>query len=407
MKLPKGIELHGSHLRLSFYFNRKRYRESLGLEPNKQNIKFAENKLASIKYEISVGTFDVAKHFPNSKNAYKSDRSITFSELINEWLKMKEVDIRSTTLNRYKKTTDVIAKMYGASRSIKTLNVRSVEELRVEILRGRTARTANTYLSVLTGLLSYAYKFEYIDTDLSKIRKIKAPELNITPFSRDEISRAILACRHAQHQNIITVMVYSGIRIGELCALAWEDIDLSTGKMVIRRALADHKKLKTTKTDKERVVDLLPPAKAALASQKAITFMRPSNVYDISQPDKTIDKQILTFVFLPNVTQASTTHPFMAKVTVNKLWRGLCKRAGITYRTSYNLRHTYASWMLTSGVNISYLAKQMGHANFMMIAKVYGKWMEDSSKSESEKAWAKMQENMQNNPISAPRISEG
>lgn len=400
MKLPKGIELHGSHLRLSFYFNRKRYRESLGLEPNKRNIKFAENKLTSIKYEISVGTFDFSKHFPNSKNAYKADRSMTFAELIDEWLKMKEVDIRSTTLNRYKKTTDVIAKMYGPSRSVKTLSVRSVEELRVEISRGRTARTANSYLSVLTGLLSYAYKFEYTDLDLSKIRKVKSPELNITPFNKSEIDRAISSCRHEQHKNIITLMVYSGIRIGELCVLAWEDIDLNTGKMIIRRALADHKKLKTTKTDKERVVDLLPPAIEALRSQKLLTFLRPSSAYEIEKSDKTTDLEHLNFVFSPNITQASTSHPFMAKITVSKMWQGVCKRAGIPYRTVYNLRHTYASWMLTAGVNISYLAKQMGHANFLMIAKVYGKWMDDSSESESKKAWGKLEKLNQLDPNS-------
>nr|WP_253819194.1 integrase [Vibrio coralliilyticus] len=54
----------------------------------------------------------------------------------------------------------------------------------------------------------------------------------------------------------------------------------------------------------------------------------------------------------------------------------------------YGPCHTYTSWMLSyANVNIAYLAQQMGHSNFLMIANVYGKWMKNTNMSESEKAW--------------------
>ncbi|GIA48455.1 integrase-related protein [Vibrio cholerae] len=65
--LPSGIEVHGNSLRIVFYYNGKRYRESLGLTPNKQNINFARQKREAILYEMKIGTFNYSAHFPESK----------------------------------------------------------------------------------------------------------------------------------------------------------------------------------------------------------------------------------------------------------------------------------------------------------------------------------------------------
>ncbi|MCG7588279.1 Arm DNA-binding domain-containing protein, partial [Photobacterium sp. OFAV2-7] len=56
--MPTGVEVHGSSLRVVFLYRRKRYRESLGLPPTKANIKFAAGKIATIKHEIKMGTFN-------------------------------------------------------------------------------------------------------------------------------------------------------------------------------------------------------------------------------------------------------------------------------------------------------------------------------------------------------------
>ncbi|PNM40576.1 tyrosine-type recombinase/integrase [Vibrio cholerae] len=68
------------------------------------------------------------------------------------------------------------------------------------------------------------------------------------------------------------------------------------------------------------------------------------------------------------------------------MWTALCKKGGVRYLNQYQLRHTYASWMIThANVNVSYLAQQMGHADITMVARVYGKWLVESNKKESER----------------------
>ncbi|MGR5239130.1 Arm DNA-binding domain-containing protein, partial [Vibrio alfacsensis] len=56
--LPPGIELHGKALRISFFISGKRFKETLGLEPTKQNIKYANGLRETIMHEIRVGTFN-------------------------------------------------------------------------------------------------------------------------------------------------------------------------------------------------------------------------------------------------------------------------------------------------------------------------------------------------------------
>ncbi|MCY9843591.1 site-specific integrase [Vibrio caribbeanicus] len=218
-----------------------------------------------------------------------------------------------------------------------------------------------------------------------------SPENRINPFTMDEIAEALEACMQEQHKNMITLLAYTGLRTGELCGLAWEDVDFENKTLTIRRATFEARGLKTPKTDRERTVDLMPPALEALQSQKKLSWFYPRKEHEVELADKTIRIDNIRFVFNPKATEnlnAKTPYDYFSKTAPNKMWKNICKRAGIPYRNVYQLRHTYASWMLSyANVSIAYLALQMGHSNFLMIANVYGKWMKNTNMSKSEKAW--------------------
>lgn len=60
---------------------------------------------------------------------------------------------------------------------------------------------------------------------------------------------------------------------------------------------------------------------------------------------------------------------------ITKRWRKAIEKAGVRYRKPYQTRHTYASMMLSAGENVMYVAGQMGHADWSMLVKVYGRWI--------------------------------
>lgn len=78
----------------------------------------------------------------------------------------------------------------------------------------------------------------------------------------------------------------------------------------------------------------------------------------------------------------------MGHRAIGRIWKSMCSIARVKYRNPYQLRHTYGSWLIThTNVNVSYLAEQMGHAAVAMIAKIYGNWLKEANKAESERAW--------------------
>jgi integrase len=103
-----------------------------------------------------------------------------------------------------------------------------------------------------------------------------------------------------------------------------------------------------------RDVELDDQALAALQAQKAATFLAGDHVF-----------------LNPRTGKAWETDAQIRKT----LWQPLCLRAGVRYRNPYQLRHTYASAMLTAGANPWYVAQQLGHVDVTMVFQTYGKFI--------------------------------
>jgi len=72
-------------------------------------------------------------------------------------------------------------------------------------------------------------------------------------------------------------------------------------------------------------------------------------------------------------------------------WEKLLSRAKVRRRVAYQSRHTYACWSLTAHGNIAFIAKQMGHKDYSMLVKVYGRWMDSESENEAEFIWRELE----------------
>ncbi|MCA0936697.1 site-specific integrase [Vibrio alginolyticus] len=390
-QLPSGIEIHGNSLRISFYYNFTRYKETLGLPPTKQNIKYAQGLRETVIYEIKTGTFNYAHRFPNSKHAIGKFTNGKLGEMGKEFLEYKSHNIRRSSLERMSIALRGFFDFHGAKRSIETLTPRSLTQYKNDLVIGRNGKTINNHLTTVNSFLKWLYKMGYLLQDLSQIlEKVKQAPSDINPFSFEEIETALACCRVLQHKTMITLAVYTGLRTGELTTLAWEDVDLENGTLHIRRSAYKDRGLKTTKTDEERFVDLPPPAIEALRAQSELTHSMPAKEYEVELPDKSFKNESLHFVFNPKAVRAQkgSDYDYYGHRAIIRIWQSLCNDAGIKYRNPYQLRHTFASWMITHGhVNISYLAQQMGHSDITMIAKIYGKWLKEANKKESERTW--------------------
>lgn len=71
-------------------------------------------------------------------------------------------------------------------------------------------------------------------------------------------------------------------------------------------------------------------------------------------------------------------------------------------RPPYQTRHTYACWNLTARGNLAFIANQMGHNDYSMLVKVYGRSIDSDSPRELERIW----EDMQNMVKNVPNLSQ-
>ncbi|ELI9035821.1 DUF3596 domain-containing protein [Morganella morganii] len=403
---PAGVENHGGSLRIWFMFQGKRYRESLKLPDTPKNRKYASDVRQSVLYEIRTGTFDYYRRFPESKNAlkFRTDeiKEITVKGIIQKWLALKTPEISLNTLRRYACKLETCWTILGEDRHLESLTREDILDLRNTLLnglhrpargrkfisRGRTVATVNDYLVCCKGVLKFAYENGYLGTDLTLgVSKLKKSRTIPDPFSQGEFKRLINACTNQQSVNLWTVAFYTGIRHGELSALAWEDIDLEAGTITVRRNWTSVKLFTLPKTDAgtDRVISLLDPAKSALQSQRELTLLRPPVKVSVHLREHgKIRTDKCTFVFDPNLYARGKTEKTncYSGTSISDIWSRAIRKAGLRHRNAYQTRHTYACWMLAAGANPSFIASQMGHTSAQMIFSVYGNWMQGNNETQ-------------------------
>lgn len=365
-----------SSIQITFQFRGQRCREKIALKPTAANLTRAEQHRAAILHAIAAGTFDYAATFPDSPNAQKfADRrgQITSAEVyLNAWLSEQKKHLKASTHEGYSKIVNNVLVPAVGNLALCDINRRTIRSVLDGISAGNK-RLANIQ-SVLRAALTAAMHDDLIETNpmygWTYARK-EAPKSRdkIDPFSPEEQAQ-ILACCPPALRNQWQFMFWTGLRTSEMVALEWGDIDFLRGVAMVDKALtsaADEPE--DTKTSSgRREVKLLGPALEALSAQKAITFLAggPIFAHHITGRRWEGDQQVRKSAWIP-----------------------IIRKAGVRYRRPYQTRHTYASMMLSAGEHPMWVAQQMGHADWTMIARIYGRWMPAADTTAGSRAESK------------------
>jgi len=373
-------------------WRRVRCRESLGLPITKANIKHAALLRAAIIHEIKTGHFDYGRHFPNSKHAtnYSNVRDERLSALLERYKPLKAVDITPETEEKYGYALEICTHLVGKDRLASTLLPEDIQLLRTQLIADRAPSTANHYLATFAGFLGWCESNGYCREGLAAACiRFAMQDREPDPLTQAEFDLLITkGCLHRQDAAAITLAVYTGLRPGELCGLAVEDIDLDQGQIRITRAITARGTFKLPKTGKPRTVMLMPPAiEACKVLMDLIKGDKPEeiNIYHNRHESRTEQATPL----LSPATQArkKVINKWFVPTAWNTKWAAIQHRAQIRPRRPYQTRHTYACWCLTARGNLAFIAKQMGHKDFTMLVEVYAKWMDDESSNELSRIW--------------------
>ena len=159
-----------------------------------------------------------------------------------------------------------------------------------------------------------------------------------------------------QWENLFRFAIQTGLRSSELCALRWRDIDF-VGKTAHVQSASVSGVTKGTKTKAgTRKVELTDEAMIALNDQKPFSFMKNGCVFE----------------------DPKTNKPWASADAIRKkAWVPTLRKAGIRYRNPYQTRHTFATRLISRGVNLFWLAAQMGHKGPEMLFRHYGRYLKE------------------------------
>ncbi|WP_019519362.1 Arm DNA-binding domain-containing protein [Faucicola boevrei] len=373
-KISTGIEPLKKSIRIWWKINGQRERETLELPPTPQNLEHAKQIAEMIKMQLTLGTFDHAKTFPNSKKRPQA----YFGYYINQFLNIEQHKIAQVSFDTYKSKIEHHIRPYWQHIHIAKITTADLENWIYNILLKKlSSKTVKEILMIWRKIYrQWARNQQYINDPSQYITIKQADPDDINPFTKEEIRTILDNETDPTLKNLWTVMLWSGLSSHELMPLAVTDLDLANKSLYVRRSYVKGNYRVTKNRRRKRQIALLPNVIQALKNQQEIVKNNAPNTINITDRDNKKTKQeTLTWLWYNPKTKNHFT-----RSQLDLRWESHLKKCKITYRPINNGRHTYASQVLSTGaVSAEWLANQLGHTNTEMIHKHYGKFIPKDS----------------------------
>ena len=239
---------------------------------------------------------------------------------------------------------------------------RDIEMLILELKqKGLVNKSINGIITFVQAILNYGVENEFIYSNpILKFKKLPQVKLDVHFLTETQITTFLKVTQDfaPQYYAFFSTAIYTGMRRGELLALEWSDIDFKTHRIKVNKQIYKGVK-QSTKTNKERVIDI------------------PDRLVKILIEHKKENNVLCKLVFHnngrpihPYTMESVYFHPLIKKC--NEL---LDEENHIDKIRFHDLRHTYATYLLSNGVPVKYVQEQLGHSTARMTLDTYASFM--------------------------------
>lgn len=276
----------------------------------------------------------------------------TLDDYLERWLSEKARQVKPRTIESYGYTV----KRY-ISPKLGRVKLSKLTPLRIQTALGQIAdevspHSSNYSRSVLVMALNQAVKWRLLATNpVNAVDKVRVDKRDMTIWTTEQVGAFLEHAKSHKLYALFYLAITSGLRIGELLALSWSDLD---GNLLhVRRNLTKQGgtwALASTKTSKgRRVVTLASDTLEALAEHRRNQAADQELVGEGWQrPGHMFTTEIGTYLDHRNVLRT---------------WHGLQDRAGVPRARLHDARHLHVSLLVRHGLDARTIADRVGHTN--------------------------------------------
>jgi len=293
-------------------------------------------------------TFNIQENkYNRNKTAIKN-----ISHLCDEWLKKTKIKIKDSTHGTYHRVIHNHVIPYFNNIELRNINNKIVQDfIAYKHDSGLSAKTIHDMVIILLQIIKYAEKEKYIidfDYDID-LPKLQIKEAQILTSAEEEKLNDYLKNNLTLINFGVILTKETGIRIGELCALKWSDINLNSKTLSITKTIQRIKNFDVNATSKTKIVITAPK------SQKSVR--------EIPLPDTIIAivKKLYNHQN-PDTYILTGTTKYIEPRLFQKKFKQLLEKLGIGTVTVHSLRHLFATKAVENRFDSKSLSEILGHA---------------------------------------------
>ena len=313
----------------------------------------------------------------NIQNNKKSEKN--FGEILALWMDNNRLRLKGGTISKYQNLIDTHIYPELGTVKLSELNSTKINSFlskklssgRVDAKGGLSPSYVRSIMLVISAALNFAIKENMCLPLSSPICKPSITKTDISILSlRDQKDLEAHLMRELNSTETgIFLSLHTGLRIGEVCALLWDNVDLQNKIIKVRHTVARVKSEDFSNTT-HLIIDT-PKSKASIRDIPISSALLPLLI-------KMKEKSISPYVI-------SDTNSFVSPRTYEYRYHRILDKCNIESVNYHTLRHTFATRCIEAGVDVKSLSEMLGHANVGITLSTYVHSSMEMKRSQLEK----------------------
>ncbi len=290
-----------------------------------------------------------------------------FSDVLILWLKSNKIKLKGSTENKYKYMIEKHIKPQLGGRWISTVTAPIINDFLLEKknhgrLDGKGGLAAS-YVKTMAIIIESAIKFAAAEGFCRPLKNQITKPLTI----KKEIQiLSISMQKHFEHSVMddidetvtgIYIALYAGLRIGEICALSWDDIDFNSQIIHVRHTVS---RVEQSNSDNSKSSILIIDTPKTRTSIREIPISKSLLHILMHMKESSTSEYVI-----------STHSGFLSPRTFDYRYKCVLRRLGMPAVNFHTFRHTFATRCIEVGMDIKSLSKILGHANVSITLNTY------------------------------------